>query len=143
MNTYRYEILLNETLDPSREYSHFDGYRDGAHLENVYQGTISAISTRSAANKLFEIFNIDHPSDYQNRSLSVGDVIALTDVECNKSIYACENISWKELSQANLDVPPNSNWTTIRSVEMARLDANDASAVAQLILESRHAKYSR
>lgn len=47
--------------------------------------------------KLFELFNINHPQDYQCRSMSVSDIIR---IERNGIFawYYCDRIGWKDIS---------------------------------------------
>lgn len=46
-------------------------------------------STLWILDKIFEIFNTNHPDDYRGRSLSVSDVVVLDDVK-----YYCDNYGW-------------------------------------------------
>ena len=88
----------------------FSGYREGDTLELAYAGEVEPDSElaahmretqegrerfeeRGACNRLFETFNIGHPADYRNRSMSVGDVIVLN----NKTAYACAPVGWIEV----------------------------------------------
>jgi len=43
----------------------------------------------------FRIFNIQHPSDYRERSLSIGDVVTINH---NRS-YRCDWIGWERLER--------------------------------------------
>jgi len=77
----------------------------------AYEGTIDAFMTdpnmRSSVNpsiyadvlnRLFEKFNINHPADYQHRSLSVGDVVEFPQPDTAPPIvFACESIGWSEV----------------------------------------------
>ena len=57
----------------------------------VYIGQIKiADSAESALDKLFTIFNIDHPVDFTGRSLSVSDVVLL-----GGQYYYCCTRGWK------------------------------------------------
>jgi hypothetical protein len=91
---FQYKIYTNETIDLSREYIMFDGYRPGAHMKLAYSGDIRAESVQNARERLFETFNINHPVDYIAHSLSVGDVIVLNDIA-----YACGSVGWKQLDE--------------------------------------------
>jgi hypothetical protein len=77
--TYHYHIWLNMgRFEP---------------LKHAYTGTIDAELESTALERLFEIFNGSHPSNYNNRSLSVGDVVSL-----NGRVWACGLSSWQHLS---------------------------------------------
>lgn len=41
---------------------------------------------------LFEIFNLNHPDDYEARSLSVSDIVVL-----DGTPYYCDSFGWKEV----------------------------------------------
>ena len=47
--------------------------------------------------KLFELFNINHPKDYQCRSMSVSDIVR---IERNGNFiwYYCDWIGWKDIT---------------------------------------------
>lgn len=47
--------------------------------------------------KLFELFNINHPKDYRCRSMSVSDIVR---IERNGNFiwYYCDRIGWKDIS---------------------------------------------
>ena len=94
----RYKIYTNETVDPSREYFPFDGFRPGAHMNLAYQGNLSygPEHTNYVLEYLFETFNIHQPADYYAHSLSVGDVVVLID-GTDERAFACESSGWKEL----------------------------------------------
>lgn len=49
---------------------------------------------------LFFTFNMDHPSDYYGRSLSVSDVVALKrNDDDNWEYYYCDNIGWVNINK--------------------------------------------
>lgn len=47
--------------------------------------------------KLFELFNINHPQDYQCRSMSVSDIVR---IERNGNFiwYYCDRIGWEDIT---------------------------------------------
>ena len=75
----KFEIWLNERRDKEgRNISMCDGYQKYDPLVFAYADEIDIgerIGKSWACDQIFHIFNIDHPSNYRNRSLSVGDVI--------------------------------------------------------------------
>jgi hypothetical protein len=106
----KYLFFVNVQKDDAGYWLGFSGYQSGHALELAYAGEIAADSEqaatmretqeererfeeRDACNRLFEKFNINHPSDYRNRSMSVGDVIVFD----NRRAYACESVGWKEI----------------------------------------------
>ena len=64
-----------------------DGHTNGDPLVLAYSGVVESSRTKkdiaeitnaevfNLADSIFREFNIEHPDDYRNRSLSVGDVI--------------------------------------------------------------------
>lgn len=99
MPTYKYEIHLNEQLDEQgRHVGWMDGYEPGHELVPAYTGTVIANDDQHALNEIFRIFNIDHPEDYEARSLSVGDVVVLhTQDGPYEGAFACDPVGWREV----------------------------------------------
>jgi len=89
----KYMFFVNIQQDEAGRPLGFFGYRQGHALELGYESEIDATSEAEARDRLFEKFNIAHPSDYRNRSMSVGDVIVF---DGNRA-YACESAGWKEV----------------------------------------------
>jgi hypothetical protein len=48
---------------------------------------------QNALEQIFYIFNMKHPQDYKNRSLSVGDVVKINDRK-----FLCLPVGWKEIN---------------------------------------------
>lgn len=70
-----YRLLLNQAPDAM-----YDGYTTGDPLEDGYRGHLLSDTYErdlAACKRIFEIFNIDHPPTYHNRSMAVGDVLIL------------------------------------------------------------------
>ena len=102
---FSYTFFLNNTFDPMREYCPIsDGYRPGAIVENVHMGEVVAIDHLHACSKLFETFNIDHPADYKKRSMSVGDVIMLTN-GVTMRFFAVDKVGFKEVGDPTMQIP--------------------------------------
>lgn len=57
----------------------------------IYEGEIEG-DVSEALEKLWVIFNTQHPEDYCGRSLSVSDVVMLNDVA-----YFCDSFGWTEI----------------------------------------------
>jgi len=63
------------------------------HYEKVYEGDLDAAeidNIRDALELLFHIFNVDHPKDYEARSLSVSDIVVL-----DEEPFYCDSFGWK------------------------------------------------
>lgn len=56
----------------------------------VYSGKVE--NDFNVLEKLFEIFNINHPHDFRDRSMSVSDI-----VEIGGRYYFCDLFGWKEI----------------------------------------------
>ena len=65
----RFEAL--ETIQKAGESPRRENY------ELAYTGKLEPVEGLNALNKLWEMFNIQHPADYQRPSMSVSDIIAL------------------------------------------------------------------
>jgi hypothetical protein len=63
--------------------------------EVVYEGELLApVSNElSALENLFEIFNMNHPSDFKGHSLSVSDVVCIND-----RYFYCDSFGWTEIT---------------------------------------------
>lgn len=94
----KYEILQVKNLEKCpyifMRYSFAEsrGF-DLKDYEAVYKGEIEGESPDEMLEELFEIFNINHPEDYNGHSLSVSDVVKLGD-----DYYYCDSIGWKKLN---------------------------------------------
>ena len=101
----KYQILQ---LDADRErfrdlaFRHLaEGQRvDFAEYVEVYTGEISTGDNPWATLELlFRQFNIDHPADFEGRSMSVSDIVELD----GKRTFYCQNTGWEELSPDRID----------------------------------------
>lgn len=57
--------------------------------EVVYEGDIDGKSTTDCLEKLFRIFNMEHPKDFKGHSLSTSDV-----VELDGGNFYCDSTGW-------------------------------------------------
>jgi hypothetical protein len=80
----RYAIYLNAEPD-------FAPYTGEGNFRLAYEGRVAIGNPLEA---LFEMFNLNHPADYQGRSLSVGDLVRL-DIDGRSYYYSCEPAGWK------------------------------------------------
>ena len=62
--------------------------------ETVYTGYLPGNDPAEILEKLYYIFNCNHPSDYRGRSLSVSDLVALEDT----GTYFCDSFGWKKIN---------------------------------------------
>ena len=95
MANYKIKQIKNlEQCDYSFEW--WDWAKDKFNLEDyetVYEGTIDdCVNDTGTLEKLFEIFNINHPKDFRGHSLSVSDVVELDGVN-----YYCDSHGWVKL----------------------------------------------
>lgn len=93
-NAVEYRIYLNR----AEPFAPFQTWHRSA-LACVYNGTIDAgdrtvdgAVVQELLSALFELFNLNHPSDYGERSLSVGDVVWL-----GGAWFAVDRFGWSEL----------------------------------------------
>ncbi len=106
---FNYTIFSNVTYDPSRDYFASDGYVPGAHMKETYKGTVISDDVMAGLEKLFYIFNCNHPKDFKGHSLSVGDVVAMIDTQGITTNYACASFGWTLLE--NFDpINKNAQW---------------------------------
>lgn len=64
-------------------------------LKLAYTGSVEAESVPAALNEIWRIFNIDHPEDYKDRSLSVGDIVAIGG---NGEVWSVVESGWTRLN---------------------------------------------
>ena len=61
--------------------------------EVVYEGEIEDYNIEYTLEKLFDIFNMNHPEDFRSRSMSVSDV-----VELDGEYYYCDIFGFKKIT---------------------------------------------
>jgi len=62
----------------------------------VYEGEMEQ---KHILDKLWEMFNINHPADFRGHSLSVSDLVALKKDENDYWYwYYCDSFGWKEIT---------------------------------------------
>lgn len=113
MKSFDYEILINEDretmfmkldwiLDEIRSKIVLDDY------EKAYEGTVEGEINEEddiifVLEEVYMIFNMKHPKDYKNRSLSVSDVVKLNDDYYFVDSLGFKKITDKIISQAMLE----------------------------------------
>ena len=70
--------------------------------KEVYRMTVEDERDFDILNKLWNKFNLDKPSDYAGRSMSVSDVVMIDD-----KTYYCDNFGWAVVEKFNVDVTDN------------------------------------
>lgn len=91
----RYSIYQRQIDD--KKYQHLNKGTEVVSLKNyarIYKGELKEnLSIISALEKLFFIFNVQHPSDFVGHSLSVSDI-----VEIDSKFYYCQPVGWQEIT---------------------------------------------
>ena len=85
-------------LDYESIVTHF-GSVDPAGYVYADAGIVEADTPAEACEKLFEIYNINHPADYERRSMSVSDIVKLSSDESPfcRDLWFCDSIGFKKL----------------------------------------------
>ena len=62
-------------------------------------GIVEADTPQEALEKLFEVYNMNWPSDYEGRSMSVSDIVKLSSDESPfcRDLWFCDSIGFKKL----------------------------------------------
>ena len=98
MAKFTVKVLLNETPD-----HRFGQYEAGDLLVFADDLTVEADELEAVPEAAFEIGNkmapdaLGHDYNRDQRSVSVGDVIVVTDWDSVVSMWACEIAGWKRL----------------------------------------------
>lgn len=71
---------------------------DGSIYDMVFEGDVDC----SDLEDVFQVFNLDHPAEYQGRSLSVSDVVEIVEVPkfvdgIEPGFYYCDSIGFKQI----------------------------------------------
>jgi hypothetical protein len=88
-----FHVFLADPLHTSFPLPPFDRRR----VRYVYQCELDAPTDATDTGLLEEVFrvlNVDHPGDYKERSLSVGDVVTIAESRS----YVCDLTGWIRLS---------------------------------------------
>lgn len=62
--------------------------------KSIYTGYIEGTDPHEILERIYIKFNLNHPSDYRGRSLSVSDLVALEDT----GTYFCDSFGWKQIN---------------------------------------------
>lgn len=66
--------------------------------EKIFQGTVSESRPNEALEDLYTKFNLYPPEDFHHYSMSVGDIVILTDTE-NPGAHFCDPIGFTEVPE--------------------------------------------
>lgn len=66
---------------------------DLKNYDLVYEGEVNT-DLPNALEELFRLFNIEHPEDYQGRSMSVSDI-----VQVGNDYYYCNSFGWENIKE--------------------------------------------
>ena len=69
-----------------------------AAYEKIYEGTVSEDRTIVVLEDLYTMFNQHHPKDFRHHSMSVGDIIVLTDTK-EPGAHFCDPIGFTEVPE--------------------------------------------
>lgn len=85
-------------LDYESIITHF-GSVDPAGYMYADAGIVEADTPQEACEKLFEIYNMNRPADYEGRSMSVSDIVMLSSDESPfcRDLWFCDSIGFKKL----------------------------------------------
>lgn len=95
---YQIEMSLDEKHVAFMPYAYMqEKYPEGIPAELyrlVYEYESGAVNLE----RLFYIFNMEHPADYRTRSMSLSDVVEVIDPEKGSKFYLCDTIGFREVS---------------------------------------------
>lgn len=68
---------------------------NSSFYDKVFEGEVNC----STLEELYEIFNLEHPTGYKGRSMSVSDVVEIIDGTTGKShFHFCDNVGFRTVS---------------------------------------------
>ena len=103
--TYTFDQLRDNDAGFNALFMNYDWAtaHGGIDQENYFtadHGTIEASCPEAACEKLFRIYNVEHPAGYIGRSMSVSDIVNLWDNSQEppvKTTWFCDSIGFKQL----------------------------------------------
>lgn len=105
--TYTFDQLRDNPAGISALFMDYEWAKanGGVDTDNYFtadSGTIDADTPQEACEKLYRIYNVDRPSDYHGRSMSVSDIINLWDNEPEppvKTSWYCNRIGFVQIGE--------------------------------------------
>lgn len=65
--------------------------------DKIYEGKTRGSDLYNILEDFFDMFNLNRPKDFTGHSLSVSDIVVLTDESDNKTAYYCDLFGWKPI----------------------------------------------
>lgn len=93
------EEQRNKWFMPYSELTRKFGKVDLNDYYKVYEGETDATGTIEALDNIFDMFNTDHPKDFNGHSMSVSDIVSVED-----RMFYCDDIGWKEIKKEDIIV---------------------------------------
>lgn len=78
----------------SYDYAKKNGGVNMSDYQKVYSGEIPGNSENEILEKLYMIFNVNHPEGFTGHSLSISDIVELE----GKGFYFCDTIGWVKIA---------------------------------------------
>ena len=104
----KYKILqINDIAKCDYAFTGWDRAKEKFSIHDyklVYTGEIldeildDRLQLVDALDKIFEMFNYTHPEDFKGHSLSVSDIVILTNSDSIRKMYYCDLYGWSEIS---------------------------------------------
>lgn len=99
----RYRLLqIKDVENCSYVFSGFNfAQKHGLSLKDyevVYEGEVEGEEVETTLEKLFTLFNIFHPEDFEGRSMSVSDIVQL-DRETYCEYYYTDTFGFKKITE--------------------------------------------
>lgn len=102
MNVRIYQINLNRDTNnvAFMRYENLPKFQGSSEIDSslydkVFEGEVNCFTLE----KLYEIFNQEHPAGYKGRSMSVSDVVEIIDGNTGKSYFQfCDSFGFQEIS---------------------------------------------
>lgn len=95
---YQIEMSLDEKHVAFMSYAYMqERYPEGIPAE-LYRLVYEYESRTANLERLFYIFNMEHPADYKARSMSLSDVVEVIDPEKGSRFYFCDTAGFREVS---------------------------------------------
>ena len=104
--TYTFDQLRDNEAGIAARFMNYEWTKNhgGVDTDNYFtadSGTIEADTPQMACERLYRSYNIDHPSGYNGRSMSVSDIVNLWDNEQDppvKTTWFCDRVGFVQIS---------------------------------------------
>lgn len=119
MNIQLYQINLDRDLDrvAFEPYGGLVSQRLGEPIDSsIYDRTFSGEVDADNLEKIYEIFNLNHPEGFKGRSMSVSDVVeVVSDGETEPGFYFCDSIGFRKIDfdPELTEIPKEANITVV------------------------------